>query len=48
MTARAIALLSDPDVHERMRQAAARRALEFSAERIVPLYEALYEECLRG
>jgi len=31
-----------------MRSAAARRALDFSAERIVPQYEALYRDVLNG
>src|SRR5437773_7736323 len=41
MAAEAAAILSDPARHARMRSAAARRALDFSAERIVPQYEAL-------
>lgn len=47
MTERAIALLKDPEAHARMRQNAAARALEFSAERIVPVYEQLYRDVLR-
>src|SRR2546430_5559542 len=46
MTERAVALLQDGAAHERMRRAAAARALEFSTERIVPRYEALYEDVL--
>jgi N-acetyl-alpha-D-glucosaminyl L-malate synthase BshA len=48
MAAEAIAILADPERHERMRKAAATRALSFATERIVPQYEALYEEVLRG
>src|SRR5213592_643157 len=46
MTALAVALLQDGPAHERMRRAAAARALEFATERIVPRYEALYEDVL--
>src|SRR2546428_3030908 len=46
MTERAVALLQDGPAHERMRRAAAARALEFATERIVPRYEALYEDVL--
>jgi N-acetyl-alpha-D-glucosaminyl L-malate synthase BshA len=46
MTARAIDVLSDPTLHTRLRGAAARRALEFAAERIVPRYERVYEDVL--
>jgi len=46
MTERALALLKDPAEHERMRRNAAARALEFSADRVVPRYEQLYEEVL--
>jgi L-malate glycosyltransferase len=46
MTARALAVLSDAAFHARLRTAAARRALEFASERIVPRYERLYEDVL--
>src|SRR5437667_8809428 len=46
MTERGVALLKDGTTHERMRRAAAARALEFSAERIVPRYEGLYQDVL--
>ena len=46
MTARALAVLSDAALHARLRTAAARRALQFAAERIVPRYERLYEDVL--
>jgi N-acetyl-alpha-D-glucosaminyl L-malate synthase BshA len=46
MTARALALLRDPAAHERMRRAAATRALEFSTDRVVPQYERLYGDLL--
>jgi N-acetyl-alpha-D-glucosaminyl L-malate synthase BshA len=48
MVKEATAILTDPARHARMRAAAAARAQLFSAERIVPLYEALYEEVLRA
>jgi L-malate glycosyltransferase len=40
-------ILRDAALHARVREAAARRALEFAAERVVPRYERLYEEVLR-
>src|SRR2546427_1421132 len=48
MAAEGAASLSHPARHARMRSAAARRALDFSAERIVPQYEALYRDVLNG
>jgi glycosyltransferase involved in cell wall biosynthesis len=39
-------VLEDPAEHERLRRNAAARALEFSADRVVPRYEQLYEEVL--
>ena len=48
MAAEAIAILADSGRHARMRVAAANRALAFATERIVPQYEALYEEVMRG
>jgi len=45
---RALAVLGDAALHARLRAAAAARAQEFSAERVVPRYEALYEETLRA
>ncbi len=45
---RALAVLGDAALHARLRAAAAARAREFSAERVVPRYEALYEETLRA
>jgi N-acetyl-alpha-D-glucosaminyl L-malate synthase BshA len=47
MTERAAALLQDRATHERMRRAAAAHALTFSADRIVPRYEQLYQDVLR-
>jgi L-malate glycosyltransferase len=48
MAASAIAILSDPALHARMAAEGVRLAQErFSANRIVPLYEALYERTLR-
>ncbi len=47
MIERAVALLEDGAVHERLRHAAVARALEFSADRIVPRYEELYQGVLR-
>jgi N-acetyl-alpha-D-glucosaminyl L-malate synthase BshA len=46
--ARALAVLQDPARHARLRAGAAAHALEFSAERIVPRYEALYLETMDG
>src|SRR6267143_5632362 len=46
MTGRAVAVLKDGATHERMCRAAAARALEFSTERVVPRYEALYQDVL--
>ena len=47
MGRRAVELLRDPARHGAMREAAIAKAREFSADRIVPLYEALYEEVIR-
>jgi N-acetyl-alpha-D-glucosaminyl L-malate synthase BshA len=48
MAESAIAILSDPAAHARMAAEAARLAVDrFSAARIVPQYEALYESTLR-
>jgi N-acetyl-alpha-D-glucosaminyl L-malate synthase BshA len=44
MGRRAIDLLRDPAKHAAMRQAAIAKARIFSAERVVPMYEALYHE----
>ena len=46
MGRRAIELLRDPVRFQAMREAALARAEDFSADRIVPQYEALYEEVL--
>ena len=43
---RAVALLSDPSRLDQFRQASIRRASNYSLERILPLYEALYREVL--
>lgn len=48
MAAEAIAILADPARHARMRAAAADRALGFATERVVPQYEALYEDVMRA
>jgi glycosyltransferase involved in cell wall biosynthesis len=48
MVANGVRILGDAALHARFRDAAARRALEFSADRIVPRYERLYEEVLRA
>ncbi len=47
MIAHALRLLRDAALHTRLKEAAARRALEFAADRIVPRYEHLYEDVLR-
>jgi N-acetyl-alpha-D-glucosaminyl L-malate synthase BshA len=48
MGRRAVELLRDPSRFAAMREAAIAKAREFSADRIVPMYEHLYEEVLRG
>ena len=49
MAAAAAALLRDHEQHERFRRKARDRAVEgFNANRIIPRYEAFYEEILRG
>lgn len=47
MTKRALEVLRDPVRLETFRRAAVTRAAEFSADRVVPLYERLYEDVLR-
>ena len=47
MGRRAVELLRDRARHARMREAAIAKAREFSADRIVPMYESLYEEVVR-
>src|SRR6266581_1607538 len=47
MIAHGLRVLRDGDLQARMREAAARRALEFAADRIVPRYEQVYEDVLR-
>ncbi|HEY7685094.1 MAG TPA: N-acetyl-alpha-D-glucosaminyl L-malate synthase BshA [Gemmatimonadales bacterium] len=47
MTQRALEVLGDPVRLETFRRAAVARAAEFSADRVVPLYERLYEDVLR-
>ena len=44
MGRRAVELLRDPDRQAAMSRAAAERAQEFAANRVVPLYETLYHE----
>jgi L-malate glycosyltransferase len=44
MGRRATDLLLDPARHQAMREAALAQAAQFSADRIVPMYEALYAE----
>ena len=46
MGRRAIELLRDPERHASMRAAAVSKAEEFSADRIVPMYEDFYREVL--
>ncbi len=46
MGRRAVELLRDPARHAQMREAAIATSQEFSASRIVPLYEALYNDVL--
>jgi N-acetyl-alpha-D-glucosaminyl L-malate synthase BshA len=46
MGRRGVELLRDPERHAAMRAAAVAKAGEFSTDRIVPMYEAFYEEVL--
>jgi L-malate glycosyltransferase len=46
MGRRAVELLRDPERHAAMRAAAIAKAQEFSADRVVPMYEEFYEEVL--
>lgn len=46
MGRRAVELLRDPQHHAAMRAAAIAKAQEFSADRIVPMYESFYDEVL--
>ena len=46
MGRRAVELLRDPERHAAMRAAAIAKAQDFSADRIVPMYEAFYQEVL--
>jgi N-acetyl-alpha-D-glucosaminyl L-malate synthase BshA len=46
MIEHAITILSSPAMHATMGRRAAERALDFSAERVVPLYEQLYRDVL--
>jgi N-acetyl-alpha-D-glucosaminyl L-malate synthase BshA len=48
MTNRALEVLRDPARLEALRRAAVARAAVFSADKIVPHYERLYEDVLRG
>jgi glycosyltransferase involved in cell wall biosynthesis len=46
MGRRAVDLLRDPVKYEAMVRAAVRKASEFSADRVVPMYETMYREAL--
>jgi glycosyltransferase involved in cell wall biosynthesis len=46
MGRRAVELLRDPQRHGAMRAAAIAKAEQFSADRVVPMYEAYYREVL--
>src|SRR5882762_378748 len=46
MAQHALEVLEDSALHERLKRNAAARALEFSADHVVPRYEKLYEEVL--
>jgi glycosyltransferase involved in cell wall biosynthesis len=46
MGRRAVELLREPQRHAAMRAGAIARAQTFSADRIVPQYEALYQEVM--
>ena len=43
---KAVALLSNPTMLEQFRQASIRRASDFSLDRVLPLYEALYRKVM--
>jgi glycosyltransferase involved in cell wall biosynthesis len=47
MGRRAVELLRDDARHSAMREAAIAKAHEYSADRIVPMYEELYREMLQ-
>jgi N-acetyl-alpha-D-glucosaminyl L-malate synthase BshA len=47
MGRRAVELLRDPERHATMRAAAIAKARGYSADRVVPMYESLYEEVIR-
>jgi N-acetyl-alpha-D-glucosaminyl L-malate synthase BshA len=47
MGRRAVELLRDRSRHQAMRESAIAKAREFSADRVVPLYESLYDEMMR-
>ena len=47
MGRRAVELLRDAGRYQAMREAAVAKAGEFSADRIVPMYEALYAEAVK-
>ncbi len=46
MVEAALGILKDPKRHARMRAAAVARASDFTTEKVVPQYEALYREAL--
>jgi L-malate glycosyltransferase len=46
MGRRAVELLRDPAKHRAMSEAAVRMAAEYAADRVVPMYEAMYREAL--
>ncbi|MEO7274610.1 MAG: N-acetyl-alpha-D-glucosaminyl L-malate synthase BshA [Vicinamibacterales bacterium] len=49
MAASAVALLQDPALHQRVREAAVKRVHRaFCAERVVPIYEAAYAQVIAG
>jgi len=47
MAERALQVLEDPAQHEQLKRNAVARAREFSADKVVPRYEELYQEVLR-
>ncbi len=49
MAEKSVELLNDPQIHESFKQQARRRATQsFNADRIIPQYEAFYEEILKA
>lgn len=48
MAEKALLILKDPETHQQFKENALKRAKEFELETILPMYENLYEEVLKG